>query len=291
MTLTECRNNTALLGFSESLTELDDIAENAFRAAINRAIWEVDALRPRLGVVILSHYPKVNHVRRTAFYHNAGSSDTICATGDAYTFQVSGSGRCVVSNGFRRIEHVWSGESQMRRFSGFLSGVLELTFLGDSCYPVKGIGVFDKEGMQEESDIPTVEPYVLYDLSALAPDALAVATPPEKLVGGHYQPMEEGYRITNSRYIELPCGEVGEYRITYRRLPPQVEQDTDYETPIGLDEDLCQLLPLQIAYYLLLDDDPAAAQAYLTQFREGAYRIGAKERVRGVALCKSVNGW
>lgn len=290
MTLDECRNSTALLGFSESLTELDDIAEKAFRAALNRAIWEVDALRPRMGILTLSHYPPVNHVRRTAFYHIAGTSDTISAMGDAYSFRVCGNGTCRVSNGYRVVEHAFSSKDGERCISGFLSGVLELTFTGDSNYPVRDVGVWDK-GDCPDGIIPQASAYVTYNISDFVPDALSIVAVPERLVGRQYVPLWDGYRLTSRRYLELPRGEVGEYRITYRRLPPQIEADTDFDSEIGLDEDLCQLLPLEIAYYLLLDDDPAAAKDYLTQFREGAYRIGANERVRGVALCESVNRW
>lgn len=290
MTLDECRNSTALLGFSESLTELDDLAERAFRAALNRAIWEVDALRPRTGILTLSHYPPVNHVRRTEFYHIAGTSDTICAMGDAYSFCVSGSGRCTVSNGYRVVEHNFVRGEKPTFISGFLSGVLEITFTGDSNYPVRDLGVWDK-GDCIEGEIPRASAYVTYPISGFAPDALAILSVPEKWVDGQYIPLSDGYRITNRLYLELPWNASGEYRITYRCLPPQFAADADFEREIGIDEDLCQLLPLQIAYYLLLDDDPAAAKDYLTQFREGAYRIRANERVRGVALCESVNRW
>ena len=291
MTLDECRASAALLGFCETLGELDDSAETAFCAALNRAIWETDAIRPHTGVVTLLHYPEQNKLARWDWYHYAGCEDTVSAIGDAYCFSVSGTGSCTVSNGYRTVVHTWRGESMPRVFRGFLSGVLELTFSGDTNYPVHGVAVYEGKGFRTLEEIPLWEEESVYDLSLFDGQAIAITQPPAIRHKNGYYPLTGDYRIQNRKELALPRRACGEYRIVYRKAPPQYAPHTAGDVEIAMDGDLASLLPLQIAYFLLLDSDPEKAGLYLQQFKEGAYRIAAAERPVGQAVCQSVNGW
>lgn len=291
MTLDECRVSAALLGFCETLEELDDTAETAFCAALNRAIWETDAIRPRTGVVTLLHYPQQNKLGRWDWYHYAGREDTVCAIGDSYCFSVAGTGSCTVTNGYQTVTHTWRGVTAPRVFRGFMSGVLELTFAGEGNYPVHGVAVYEGKDFRSVEEIPLWEEETVYDLSLLAEKVLAVTQPPAIRCEDGYYPLTENYRIQNRRELVLPRRACGEYRIVYRKTPPQYTPHTAGEVEIDLDADLAALLPLQIAYFLLLDSDPEKAGLYLQQFKEGAYRIAAAEKNLGNAVCVSINGW
>ncbi len=291
MTLNECRNATALLGFADSLNELDDTSEAAFRAALNRAIWEVDAIRPREGIVTLYHYPPVNRVGRTEWYHMASRADTVCAIGDAYAFAVTGSGTCVVTNGFDVVEHTWQNESLPRSFGGRMSGVLELTFSGNSNYFVRGVSVWEGETFSREEVIPIWEPYISYDITQYAEDAYSILCPPKVMTTLGYFPLREGYGKEGRTTLTLDTKAPGTYQVKYHRMPPQIEEDADYDNEIDLDEDLAQLLPLQIAYFLLLDDDPDKSALYLKEYKEQVYRLLSAEKRTGDTRYVSLNNW
>jgi hypothetical protein len=174
MTLEECKNATALLAFTEELSDLDDTAESAFCAALNRAMWSTDGVRPRTATLTLSHLPP---------FSDAADDD------------------------------------------------------GSSLY-------------------------VHYDLKRLAPNLAGVLGSPTYLCHGTYLALGEGYLIENRTDLYLPRSATGDYRIRYRVSPQSITTETDSETELALDEDLCQLLPLLAAHYLLLDEDPEKAQQY-----------------------------
>ncbi len=290
MTLEQCRKNTALLGFSDTLTELDDTAENAFLAALNRAIWEVSSIRPRTGVITLYHGMPTNLAARTHWLHRPGTEDTVCCMGDAYAFSVTGSGTCTVSNGIESHIYTWQRETTPKIFRGRLSGVLELTFSGSEFFTVSGLGVY--EAYQDpDAEIPLWDPVTVYDLTKCAGDFMKVHCPPEREAAGKYVPLTEGYGIENGHELVLPTGESGFYRILYEKTPTQLDKDADYDNVIDLDEDLCQLLPLQIAYYLMLDTDATMAEGYLRLYKEGAYRIMQGEKQKGNVRWETTNHW
>ena len=77
----------------------------------------------------------------------------------------------------------------------------------------------------------------------------------------------------------------------YFRTVPVIGEDFGEDDEIPLERDQVELLPLLIAYYLLLDEEPDKATEYLNLFREGALLV-RREAVAGrAASYRSVNDW
>lgn len=202
MTLEECKSATILLAFAEEMSELHNTAEEAFFAALTRAIWQTEGVRPRTASLLLCH---------------------------THPFPLA---KEVGEDGFAR-----------------------------------------------------------YHLDSLAEDFSSLAEPPLYLTPEGYVSLSGGYLWEGGRVLSLPCAKDGYVRILYRRCPQVFTPEMPLDSVIDLDEDLCQLLPLLVAHYLLLDEEPEKAAQYLTLYRE-QYALLRNNRVtNNGADYYSVNGW
>lgn len=291
MTLEECRRGTALLGFAESLSDMDDTAEAAFFAALSRAVWMADAVRPRVGFLTLIHDPPPNLLTQSELAHAPGGAETVTAAGAAaYTFGVTGTGSCTVTNGETTRTHTWEGESGVRLFRGILAGSLTLTFSGEYAYRVTGLAVYPTVTSRSVQDIPPYDDRCRYSLTDLAPDAVSLWGAPEILTGNGWE-TAAAWRAEGRGVLSLPRAVPGTYRVPYRIAPPALSSATDPTAVIDLDEDLAALLPLLCAAYLLMEEDREAAAEYGRMFREQAAAIRSAEGGGGRADYHSVNDW
>ncbi len=202
MTLEECKQATTLLAFAEEMSELHNTAEEAFFAALTRAIWQTEGVRPRTASLLLHHTSPFT------------SSMEVGADG-----------------------------------------------------------------------------YVRYALDRLASDFSSLAEPPLYLTEEGYISLRGGYLWEGGCVLSLPREKEGYYRILYRRKPQGFTPEMPLDTVIDLDEELCQLLPLLVAHYLLLDEEPEKAAQYLTLYREQYALIRNRCVTNSGADYYSVNGW
>lgn len=201
MTLEECKQATTLLAFAEELEDVHNTAEEAFFAALARAIWQTEGVRP--------------HITSTLLCHSQPFS---------------------------------SGE------------------------------------IQEDG-------YVKYDLSSFIPRFLGLTQPPMRLTEKGYQILKGDYLVENNATLYLPVKEEGCYRIYYRRTPQIITPETPLDTHLEMEEELCQALPLLVAHYLLLDEEPEKAQQYLTLYREQYALLRTTSVTCQGANYYSTNGW
>ena len=133
--------------------------------------------------------------------------------------------------------------------------------------------------------------YVRYQLSQLAMDFSTLAEPPMYLTDGGYITLRGGYLWEGGAILSLPAQNEGYYRLLYRRKPQSFTPETPMDTVIDLDEELCQILPLLVAHYLLLDEEVEKAGQYLTLYREQYALLRNSNVVNRGADYYSVNGW
>ncbi len=142
-------------------------------------------------------------------------------------------------------------------------------------------------GAQETED----GAYILYELTAMAPDLACLTAPPALFSEEAYYPLSDGYMLEDGVRLYLLRSRPGVYRLEYRRRPPTVSADTPEDTVLSLDDEVCQLAVLLVAHDLLLDDDPDKAQVYLTLFRERYALLRGEAHTLSPALYRSVNDW
>jgi hypothetical protein len=175
----------------------------------------------------------------------------------------------------------------------FVSGLIRLHFAGDYLYSVRNIAMYEYLYSRLEADVPPYEAYTRYDISALVPDFLALNSPPIK-EEAEYQYLNQGYDVENGRIILLPYNAKGLYKVIYKRKPQPVintGEAADDTTVIDLDEDLCALLPILVASFVWVDDEPEKAQYYLAIYQERAIDIERRIVSATPVHIKNTNGW
>lgn len=284
MTLSQLREAVALLGFESSLDALDENAARHFCFCVDRALWAVERLRPRVSVLRLCHDPARNLLGNYCFRHRGGRELTLTAPGAvSYTFFVRGEGKVTVRDGRTSRGFSFSCPAG-RRFCGLLSGdPASLVFSGDYDYIVTDAALWDRRYSDKESDIEPGTPYAVYDMEELCDDFLRFDEPP--VVGA-----PSGTRTENGRLLFLPRDVTCGCEIRYRKKHAPVTLDTPDDFRPEIDEDLCQLVPLLVASYLCLDSAPDKAEFYLKMYAEQYARIKA-EPVASVAEWKTSNHW
>lgn len=302
MTVSELYNSVAQLGFEDSLED-----DDRFFFAANRALLQVNALRPATGVYALYHDPMPNKVKENTF-EPVKKYGELCfeACGvKAFYFEADGIGEMIAErwNGERWVSvnsRILNSYRTFKSYSGsipegenFISDLARLRFVGDYLYSVKNVAMYEHLLGGRDEDIPAYEPHTRYDMRVLATDFLAFEKPTIRRVSdGEY--LYDGYSIENGGTVLLPYEQKGLYDILYQRRPKKLEYEKEAaedETKIDLDEDLCALLPVLIASYIWVDDEPEKAAYYLDLYRERAAFVESRKRDPIPASVRSVNGW
>ncbi len=132
---------------------------------------------------------------------------------------------------------------------------------------------------------------VLYDLRSCDSGVISLLLPPARLGDADYLPLTEGYVLSGGTELYLPRTATGEYRLVCRMRPRIPDEATPAEEHLSLDEDLCQILPLLTAHYLLLDDDAEKANHYLSLYREQYALFVSHMSLPAAVTWRSVNSW
>ena len=110
--------------------------------------------------------------------------------------------------------------------------------------------------------------------------------------GRLYQGIENiGYSL---RFvILLPYNQSGVFKVLYKRRPAPIVNngEMDDKTEIDLDVELCALLPVLIAAYVWIDDEPQKSEYYKYLYSERAAEIERKGKDTSPVIIKSSNGW
>lgn len=304
MTVAELYMSVAQLGFEDSLEY-----EDGFILAANRALLQVNALRPATRSYVLAHMPPDNLIKgvgHAPFFKTNNELVFEATDAVAYYFEACGNGlmliQCFdeVKGEWRIIGEVPFSSASMTAYKGFIkdegefvSGRIRLGFEGQYAYTLQNIAMYGYIFSEDEDDIRTYGSHTAYDISMLVEDFMSLATPPIRAEDG-FSYLNQGYDVENGRILLLPREEKGIYKIVYNHKPRSISDEglaASDETVIDLDEDLCALLPLLVASYIWADDEAEKAQYYLTLYRERASEIVGATKNPSPVTIKSVNGW
>lgn len=304
MTVSQLYASVAQLGFETSLEDND-----RFFHAANRAILQVNAIRPMKGIYMINHKPLENMLRNASFSPMEVEGE-LCFEGvgaKAFYFEADGEGIVHIevhdesADVWATVGFVEFGANRaftahkgtIKQDGNFVPGRVRIRFTGDYLYSVRCVALYRNLYSPREEEIPAYEPYTRYDISTLVSDFLSLASPPIK-TESEYTLLNQGYDVEDDRVILLPQDAKGLYKIVYKRKPVALEytdEPSEDETVIDLDEELCALLPMLIAAYVWADDEPEKAEYYLTLYRERAIDIERRYRDATPVTIKSVNDW
>ena len=303
MTVLELYNSVAQLGFEDSLED-----ESRFLFSANRALLQVSALRPATSACIINHKPLENKVRESTFEPVEKTEDLyFTAEGvKSYYFEADGDGMLYIErysepSGWEVIGTVsLSSKQRFKAYKGFIkeggefiNAAVRLRFTGEYIYSVKNVAMYKYIYSASTEDVPAYEPFTRYDISTLTEDFLSLATPPiVESEGLSY--LNQGYSVENGRVILLPYDAKGLYKVLYNHKPSPIvmsEEEDAATVRIDLDEDLCALLPILVASYVWVDDEPEKANYYLNLYRERAIDIERRIFNAAPVPMKNKNGW
>lgn len=302
MTVSELYHSVAQLGFEESLEDND-----RFFYAANRALLQVNSIRPVTSAYVINHKTMENRVREESFTPIEKTDDLFFEASDvkAYYFEADGNGTAYI-DAYDEYASRWEPINTITLKAGagfsahygfikkdgkFINGRVRIHFAGEYLYSVRNVAMYAYVYSDSEDDIPAFSLYTRYDISELTDDFLSLASPPiQEEHERRY--LNQGYDVENGRVILLPYGADGIYRVVYNRKPNVIKNEGEItEDVIDLDEELCSLLPVLIASYIWMDDEPEKAEYYLVLYRERAADIERRIRSAKPVTIKSINGW
>lgn len=323
MTLLQLYNSVAQLGFEDSL---DDGGTIRFLQAANRAMLQVNEIRPRKKLFTLNHIDTARLVSVRADWVDVDEEISFVSDdAKAIYFEACGEGEAKIdiyyqmnvdgvwedksmsalepiifkTNGFapfKRIvsfgdkyitEIIKSNNNENKRYIG-----VRITFRGNNAFTVRNLAMYHTIYSSEDERIPEFGTSIQYDMTKLVPDFLRFGTPLTVVRNGAFL-TESNYSIIGGNRLVLPQSGFGAYNVEYIYKPQQFSYTDDItdETQINLDDDLCALLPLLIASYIWLDDEPEKAQYYLNLYTERSFAISNATRANSTLPFISVNGW
>lgn len=303
MRVNELYASVVELGFEDSLEDIP-----AFFSAANRALMQINALRPLTAIVDVYHRRPENLIQGADHKIYECSGEVILDAGGAakaYYIEVMGEGRYQIEayNEGTRIWDIVYGEDfsfitlKARRglikddHGSFIDRKVRIRLMSDYAFQYRNAALYKVVYSSDPAKIPAYEEYARYDLKDLDPDFIEVCD----------NPMVDAYsRLTGDYYFEsksilvLPTSAEGEIKIKYKKSPRLLTYKDAPEgdnTEIELDPELVQLMPLLVASYIWLDEGDGKAQYYLELYYRRAAEIEAKNRNREGAKYESVNGW
>lgn len=307
MQIKELYSQVARLGFEDSLEDA-----KSFYHSANRALLQINALRPSIGAQTINHHPLPSLLGDSYFAPKEIFGEVEFATAEdvrSYYFEADG-------NGFFRIERLkedgtsWEiarqdvlsvaeGERNFKPYRGDLSmsgeypkGTYKIVFWGDFLFNVRRVALYGATYSNRDEDVPAYTPYSMYDMSVIAKDFLEFASPPVE-ESDIYGKKIDGYSIEGNNIV-FPYDQTGTYRVLYHRKPIALEYKNDPtsdETVIDLDGELSSLMPILVASYILLEDEKEKAYYYMDLYRERAAYIVANRRNRDPIKIKNKYGW
>jgi hypothetical protein len=306
MTVSQLYNSVAQLGFEDSLEN-----DRRFIYAANRALLQVNAIRPATNAYLINHTPLENKADKTGYETIEVTEETYytAESGKAYYFEVSGNGHLTIEymkdGAWTACEHDYDlNGNGFKAYRGMIkadgnsiSGTVRLKFSGEYLFYIRNVAIYDRLLSADPEDIPAYGKYARYDISALADDFLGLATPPIIEYSSDNSPLKylsEHYDVENGRVILLLNSIKGLFKVMYNRKPKEIVNkgniSTD-DTKIDLDEDLAALLPLLVASYVWLEDEPEKAQYYLSLYNDRAIDIERRKKEATPIKMINVTGW
>lgn len=306
MKVFELYNHVALLGFENSL-ESDDVFYNA----LDRALLQVGAIRPAVGSCVINHQPITNLIADDTFTPKIIDNEYIIQGMGAksFYFEADGDGVCYVEY-YDAANDSWQTiktipiVSMARRFIAY-KGVIKigqnfvqphqlirLRFTGAFRYSIKNMALYNAIYSAADKDVPDYASALRYDISEMVDDFIGLSVPPISEADGVR--LNTDYDVENGRVILLKRALTGTYKVLYKKRPLMVDRTKDADKSeefIPLDDDLCMILPLLVAGYCWIEDDPEKSEYYMNLYRERAKDISDREQDIAPVRILNINGW
>ena len=308
MTIKELYDSVAELGFE---TELESERLNGFILAANRAIVQINRIRPATSIYKLNHFPLVNKLSESTYEPVCKDDEALIFSTDgakSYFFECNGNGIATIEKStdfgetwetLAAVELV-SEKGQFEKYRGLILdgdkpylGLVRIKFSGDYIYWVQNVAMYGSLLSADPESVPAFSKYISYDIASLTDDFVSFVCPP--ITDAH---RDKGFILNTDYFVEgaskilIPASIKGVYDVVYNRQNKQLSLNDDMEeTNIDLDSELCCLMPNLVASYIWADDEPTKAEYYLTLYNAQVAEIMAKEKSLKPVVYRNKTGW
>lgn len=299
MKVSELYAQVAQLGFEDSLDN-----DKRFLFALNRALYQLNSIRPHTSSIDVVHFPPRNLLSASgtnsfeAIMVEDGEYSVEASGGAiAYYFEVLGVGKLFIrlDGETANVIHFDSPNTLTAR-RGLIANPdgknVSLTFASNNMMCLKSIALYAGLYAQSSDAIPAYAPYYRYDLSEMTEDFLALCSPPVIEANGNL-PIYGNYDVDGNCLL-LSEAIRGVYRVLYQRKlrqPDYTKKPSENGEAIDLDEELCSALPLLIGSYVWLEDEPERSAYYKNLYNERIAEIAQNKRDYKVTKIIDTNGW
>lgn len=283
MKVIDVKNAVLGYGYSRDLADNDEL----FYTVLNLAMKEVNRIRPLTEMATIVHEPIKPLIADHPVKEKKPGEDLIIeGEGRSVVFEVSGSGGVDVDGGTidGHPSATWTAQG-WKRLIARGDGRLRLTFSGESPYHVRNVAFYDVDITATSGR--TVGEVTEYDLSSFVTSFAAPVLPIMK-DGIPMNPSDPRTLIINGRLLRIPNLDKGTYEVECEVYPPRYVNEGDDEKNLPLDEDVAELVPLLVASYIWLDDEPEKSVRYKNLYD------AAKREIRGSVKISHVidrKGW
>ena len=306
MTIKELYDAVAQLGFE---TALEDYEEGFF-PLVNRAMMQVNRVRPKMKVYKLNHFPIENKLGEDRFEPVCKGDEALvfsCEGARSYYFECNGNGIASIEKStdfgesWETIDTIAlkSEDGRFLSYRGFIRddgesylGLVRLKFDGEFLYFVQNVALYGSILSNDEKDIPVYGKFSAYDLASLTDDFESFVYPPisDATRDGKFV-LDEDYFVENVSTLLVPASLKGVFDVYYYRKISPIDSSMDVSTEIDLDPDLCSILVNLVASYVWVDDEPTKSEYYLNLYREQVAEIMSRERHFKPVVYRNRNGW
>ena len=305
-TIEELYSSVAQLGFETTLE-----SDERFFYAANRALLQVNRIKPLTSIYKLNHFPLDNLIEGNTFEPLCKDKKALIFVADSpksYYFECNGNGQVIIEKS-NAIGETWetigvvelsSLDGRFNEYKGFIrdgadfvTGYVRLRFTGEYLYYIQNVAMYGSLISTETKHIPVYAKYVAYDIASLTSDFLSLVCPPivdaKRNVGFV---LNDDYFVENDCKILIPASTKGVFDICNNRKPKEITSDSrEMDGEIDWNAELCALLPNLIASYIWVDDEPEKAQYYLSLFREQVQEIAIQHKDMKPFVYRNKTGW
>ena len=305
MTVKELYDSTAQLGFETTLESND-----RFLYAANRALLQVNRVKPATSIYKLHHFPLDNLIEGEHFEPACKDKEALIFVAEnakSYYFECNGNGALIIEKStdgeqWNVIGDVTlsSPDGRFKEYKGFIrdgtdpaDGFVRLRFIGEYMYFVQNVALYGSLFSADIKDVPCYARNVTYDIASLTNDFLTFVCPPiADAKRGEAFVLNQDYFIEDEGKILIPASVKGVFDICYHRKPREITSEgLENEETIDLNEELCAILPNLVASYIWVDDEPDKAQYYLSLYREQVAEIAARGKDLRPFVYRNKTGW
>ena len=296
MTPNELRQEVAAI----SQGHANEYSDKSFFAAANRALEQVNRIRPKVkSVTLYNSTLSLLKEGKSEIVVNQGHSITLeFGVCESFIVTASGRGNIVVlgERGEITRREIISPDVTtnyafvVKNITGYDSDDIRVRIDAAPRVVINAYASYSDRYSDEEEDVPAPGIFNVHQIRRIAPDYIAI-TSLEMIDTDSEQILDDTlYEIASDTELWILRSRPGRYRMSYTYRLGKMSKDTA-DTPVAIDSDLLQPLILLTAHYLFYEDMQELSEHCYKMYMQTVADIKSEARASREPSFKNVYGW